>query len=123
MREAVVYINPNQHTGHIKDAAHELTERWLKSEDVVGSILRQVGINYKPITTRLKLAERLDQVPQLLTYQDVRGYFGYTKRRLLYLADQETQRRLGAVKHTAYSLVESVILKRAVFEGVYLTQG
>ncbi len=98
MREAVVYINPNQHTGHIKDAAHELTERcgdivercllgidqvdptyavphipfrlkiavrlpelrqsererWLKSEDVVGSILRQVGINYKPITTRMK---------------------------------------------------------------------
>ena len=162
-----MYINPDQHTGHIKDAARELTDRcgdivercllgidqvdptyavphiplrlkiavrlpelrqserdgWLRSEDVVGLILRQVGIHYKPFTTKLNLAERLDQVPQLITYQDAWGYFGYTKRRLLHLADQETQRQLGTVKHAAYSLVESVILKRAVFEGVYLTQG
>lgn len=167
MKEAVVYINSDQHTGHIKDAARELTDRcgevvercllginqvdpiyvvphipfrlkiavrlpelrqsekekWLKSEDVVGSILRQIGINYKPLTIMLKLAEHLDQVPQLLTYQDARGYFGYTKRRLLHLDDQETQRKLGTIRHAAYSLVESVVLKRAVFEGVYLTQG
>lgn len=97
-------------------------DRWQTAEERLFYLLRSVTKTSSPAKVALKLSELLQPIPPFRNYQEAFLFFDNTENRVLFLLSPEGQARLDSLKIVAASYIESLVLRRAVFEGVYLTK-
>lgn len=99
----------------------DIKDRWNKREAWVGRFLHTTRVIQDPWRVDLKLSEFLKRN----TFQepiDIMLFFLRVQQRLDHLMEANTVDRLEILKLGAYAYVESRILRRALTEGVFLTQ-
>lgn len=99
----------------------DIKDRWNKREAWVGRFLHTTRVIQDPWRVDLKLSEFLKRD----TFQepiDIMLFFLRIQQRLNHLMKADTVDRLEILKFGAYAYVESRILRKALSEGVFLTQ-
>lgn len=96
-------------------------QRWDRREVWVGRFLHTVKVISSPERADMKASSLLQQALPLEDVEAVENFLFATRERLNYLRGRRAIRRLGSLKLGAYSYVESRVLRKALFEGVYLT--
>lgn len=96
-----------------------IPERWSHREAWVGRFLHDTRIIRDPWRVDLKLAEFLLNAGFSESI-DILRFFLHAQQRLNHLLEEGTVVRLGILKFGALAYAESRILRRALFEGVYL---
>lgn len=97
-------------------------EEWQKAERELMMLMKAAHIMRSLVRTEMRLGEMLQEVPPFLTYHDAFLFFKSANWRLDYLLSPQICQRLDTARFASYSFIESWALKRAIFEGKYLTQ-
>jgi len=97
-------------------------EKWQGAEKELVKLMKTAHIMKSLIRAEMRLGEMLQEVPQFLSFQEAFLYFKSTSWRLDYLLSSQARQRLDSARLVSYSFLESWVLRRAIFEGIYFTQ-
>lgn len=96
--------------------------KWEEAEMNLFGVLRTAHVLQSVSKVQMKLSEFLTQSPQFYNATDMLSFFEFARDRITNLLDPNTQKKLDSLRIASYSYVESLLLRRAIFEGVYLTK-
>lgn len=96
--------------------------KWEEAEMDLFKVLKAVHVLRSSEKVEMKLSEFLTQSPQFYNATDALLFFEFARDRIANLLDANTQKKLDSLRIASYSYIESLLLRRAIFEGVYLTK-
>lgn len=94
--------------------------KWFETESKVAALLIHIGAMRNPELTDTKIAESSRPVPLFGTAPEALQFLKLAFSRLSSLLSPEEVQRLGSLKQMGTAYAESRILRKAVFDGVYL---
>lgn len=109
----VVALNPN----NLKEKAKN---KWFGTESKVAALLLYIGAMRNPGLTDTKIAEASRPIPPFNTAPEALQFLKLAFSRLYSLLSPEEVQRLGSLRRTGVAYAESRILRRAIFNSVYL---
>lgn len=99
----------------------DIVSKWNKKESWVTRMLAKTKIISYPEKTDMKLGEHLYSIDRFASVGDALEYFYSAETRLNYLISIKSPEHLSSLKYGAYAFAESRVLRKAVFQGVFLT--
>lgn len=96
--------------------------KWSTTEERLGDLLIDLRIFRNPNIVDYKIDRFLFRLPEFHTTKDALLFLRSTFGRLNYLLSDNIQQRLDSLRLGSYAYVESRVLNRAVFSGVYLVR-
>jgi len=94
---------------------------WNKKENWVSRMLVKAKALSYPEHVDSKLGEHLQSIDQFFAVDAALGFFYTAESRLKALLTMKAPHQLSFTGYGAYAYVESRILRKAIFNGVYLT--
>lgn len=116
-----LFLKMRMATGPGSFRLNELS-KWKDTEEELAKLLRIAHLCRNPQHIWILLSEHLPHVDILDNFPDARGYFSLSTERIGYLLSEKAKNRLGSLKLASYSYTESLILRKAVYQGIYLLQ-
>lgn len=95
-------------------------DAWSRSEREMLKLLMATHIMKSLIRTERRLEEYLPEKPPFEGYPEAFAYFQFTQKWLNFLL-REGQRQMSSPALAVHSFITSWTLRRAIFEGKYLT--
>lgn len=95
---------------------------WTNDEKWVARLAVMAGILSYPHRVDLRISEHLSPVSGFSTAAGAILFFSSEAERVRYLLSPQARQRLDSLKFSSFAYVESRVLRRAVFDGVYLTK-
>lgn len=124
MGEAKGLVYPLRLRLAVSQGQLSLAERskWERAEMNLFGVMKSAHVLESPSKVQMKLSEFLTESPQFYNATDALLFFEFARDRIANLLDTNKQKKLDSLKVASYSYVESLLLRRAIFEGVYLTK-
>ncbi|RJP47744.1 MAG: hypothetical protein C4584_00070 [Armatimonadetes bacterium] len=97
-------------------------DKWDGAEGDLFKLLKAAHVLRSSHQLRIKLSEFLVESPQFNSVTEALLFFEFARDRITHLLDASIEKRLDCLRLASYSYIESSILRRAIFEGVYLTK-
>lgn len=96
--------------------------KWSTTEECLRDLLIDLRIFKNPHIVDYKIDRTLSHLPEFHTTKEALLFLRATFGRLNYLLSDTAQQRLDSLKLGGYAYVESRVLNKAVFSGVYLVK-
>lgn len=97
-------------------------EGWITAEEYLAQLLINAGILKNPNLVDSRIDRDLRQLPEFHTTKGALVFLRSTFGRLHYLLSDSIQQRLDSLRFGGYTYIESRVLNRAIFTGVYLVK-
>jgi hypothetical protein len=94
--------------------------RWQKKEAWVTRLLVEAHVIRYPHIAHMKLAEYMDGIRLLPSVDEAQGFLALRSRRLRYFLSDGGQQHYDALRLATHAFAENYILRRAIYDGVYL---
>jgi hypothetical protein len=106
-------ISPQQ----VSEKTHQ---QWRKRESWVTRLLVETHIIRYPHIAHMKLVEYMDSSNVLSSVEEAQGFLALRSRRLQYFLSDRGQNQTDALRLATHAFTENYILRRAMYDGVYL---